>query len=196
MIIYPDIIKEVFMKTSLILALSLFMAANLVGLDLNIPTVKTVPPVKDVAKNVEKKADVQKVSAGNTADVDLQVLTKKLKNVQNEKGPIVFKTGSAVLDAAKCETTMKTTADIIKAFPGYIIQIDGHTDSVGNAKANKELSQKRAESVKAYLQSKYGVAANRLTAKGFGSSQPIADNTTKAGQAKNRRVDFTVTRMK
>lgn len=172
------------MKTSVILAVSFFFAFRLAAIDLGIP------------KSVKEKASVETKKADVTVDADLKLLTKKLKSVQNEKGPIVFKTGSAVLDTAKCEKTLKTTADIIKAFPGFRVQIDGHTDSVGNAKANQTLSQKRAESVMAHLKSKYAIPAERLAAKGFGSSQPIADNKTKEGQAKNRRVDFTVTRMK
>jgi outer membrane protein OmpA-like peptidoglycan-associated protein len=142
------------------------------------------------------KVDTTKAKAGATTDADLKIFTKKLKSVQNEKGPIVFKTGSAELDAAKCEKTLKAVADIVKAFPGYLVRIDGHTDNVGSADGNMKLSQKRAESVKAYLVKHYSVDAKRLSAKGFGGSQPIADNKTAEGKSKNRRVDFSVFRMK
>jgi outer membrane protein OmpA-like peptidoglycan-associated protein len=173
-----------FMKKITVFAVVLFAAASLWALDL-----KT-----SVSKDLTKDAGKAATTAASKTDADLEILTKKLKNVQNEKGPIIFKTGSAVLDNTKCETTLKTLADIMKAASGYNIQIDGHTDSVGNAQANMTLSQKRAESVKSYLVSKYAVDGTRLSAKGFGSTQPIADNKTKEGQAKNRRVDFTVTR--
>ena len=132
--------------------------------------------------------DVKQAGKGEAAGA----LTKKLKNVQNEKGPIVFKTGSAVIDVSKCKKTLDTIVNIINNYPGFKIQVDGHTDNVGNAKKNLELSQKRAESVVKWLVTEGKVPAERLTAKGFGDTKPIASNKTKQGQAKNRRVDFTI----
>jgi len=69
------------------------------------------------------------------------------------------------------------------------VQIAGHTDSVGNADFNQTLSQERANAVMKYLVEK-GVAADRLTAIGFGETQPVADNKTASGRAMNRRVEF------
>lgn len=71
------------------------------------------------------------------------------------------------------------------------IRVEGHTDNVGNATYNKELSQRRAQSVVRYLVSK-GVAESRLVPAGYGFEQPIASNATALGRAKNRRVAFTV----
>jgi OOP family OmpA-OmpF porin len=65
--------------------------------------------------------------------------------------------------------------------------IEGHTDSVGNDDYNLKLSQRRADAVRQYLLDK-GVAGARLEAKGFGESQPVADNKTVEGRAQNRRV--------
>ncbi len=70
-----------------------------------------------------------------------------------------------------------------------LIEVQGHTDSVGYQWYNKSLSQRRAASVRAYLIKK-GIPAARLKAQGYGESKPIADNKTKAGQASNRRVQF------
>ncbi len=67
----------------------------------------------------------------------------------------------------------------------------GHTDSVGSVAYNQKLSVRRAESVKAYLVSK-GVEANRVYTEGKGKSQPVADNKSAAGRAKNRRVEIEV----
>ena len=67
----------------------------------------------------------------------------------------------------------------------------GHTDSVGTDAYNQKLSVRRAEAVKAYLQSK-GVEANRVYTEGKGEKQPVADNKTAAGRAKNRRVEIEV----
>jgi len=65
----------------------------------------------------------------------------------------------------------------------------GHTDNTGKVETNKALSQKRADAVKAYLVSK-NIAESRLTATGMGQDEPIADNKTAAGRAKNRRVEL------
>ena len=69
--------------------------------------------------------------------------------------------------------------------------VEGHTDSQGADAMNQELSQKRAESVRTYLVSR-GIAADRITAQGFGPSRPIADNTSPEGRANNRRVEIVV----
>lgn len=75
--------------------------------------------------------------------------------------------------------------------PTFKLKIDGHTDASGNFDKNMELSVKRAAAVKAYLVSK-GVAGDRLTSKGFGSTVPVADNRTPAGRTANRRVELNV----
>ena len=71
------------------------------------------------------------------------------------------------------------------------IRIEGHTDWIGSDEYNMKLSVKRANSVRDYLIQK-GIAADRLVAEGFGESQPIGDNNTDLGRAKNRRTEFTV----
>ena len=67
----------------------------------------------------------------------------------------------------------------------------GHTDSVGTDKYNNKLSQRRADAVKAYLVSK-GIEPNRIYTEGKGEKQPVADNKTSEGRAKNRRVEIEV----
>lgn len=79
----------------------------------------------------------------------------------------------------------------MKENPSYNLEINGHSDNTGIASKNLTLSQKRADAVKAYL-TKGGVEADKLTAKGFGQTVPVADNATAAGRAKNRRVEFKV----
>jgi len=78
---------------------------------------------------------------------------------------------------------------VMKQYPDVNIEIDGHTDSIGTAAYNKKLSQKRAEAIKKYMVEKGGIAADRLTAKGYGEEKPIASNKTKEGRQKNRRVE-------
>lgn len=71
------------------------------------------------------------------------------------------------------------------------VQIQGHASSEGDAAHNMELSDERAKSVMQYLVD-HGIAKERLTAKGFGETRPIADNATEAGREKNRRVEFVI----
>ncbi len=80
-------------------------------------------------------------------------------------------------------------AKIMKENPDLKVEIDGHTDNVGPAAYNMKLSEKRAQAVRQYFID-HGVPASQLTAKGFGLTQPVADNSTKEGRAQNRRVEL------
>jgi outer membrane protein OmpA-like peptidoglycan-associated protein len=102
-----------------------------------------------------------------------------------------FKTGSAELTAASLPL-LNDAAGALKRHPDITIEVGGHTDSVGGAKTNKELSQKRAASVMEYLISK-GIDSDKITAKGYGEEVPIANNRTENGRASNRRVELKIT---
>lgn len=97
------------------------------------------------------------------------------------------------LDSATIRPESKPVLDdvlgVLKGEPGWKVTIEGHTDSSGGDAHNLELSQKRAESVKAYLVAG-GIDAGRLGTKGFGESKPVADNATELGRAQNRRVEL------
>ncbi|MDD3651425.1 OmpA family protein [Immundisolibacter sp.] len=81
---------------------------------------------------------------------------------------------------------------IVKAHPNASFEIAGHTDAIGSEQYNLRLSQRRAEAVRDYLVQK-GADPSRMTAVGYGESQPVADNATAAGRAQNRRVELRVT---
>jgi len=81
---------------------------------------------------------------------------------------------------------------ILKDNPDIKVEIGGHTDAVGSEIAKQKISEKRAESVKKYLMDKFNIPADRMVVKGYGSQKPIADNKTKEGRAKNRRVEFRI----
>jgi outer membrane protein OmpA-like peptidoglycan-associated protein/tetratricopeptide (TPR) repeat protein len=83
---------------------------------------------------------------------------------------------------------------ILEENPGMHIQISGHTDNVGKAADNLVLSTSRAKAIVQYISGK-GIATERLTYKGFGSTEPIATNETAAGRALNRRTSFTITKL-
>jgi outer membrane protein OmpA-like peptidoglycan-associated protein/outer membrane protein W len=106
-----------------------------------------------------------------------------LSGVQFESGSDKITSGSfATLDDA---------AETLKARSQVRVEIQGYTDNTGKPESNLALSEKRAQSVKNYLVGK-GVSASQLETKGYGEASPIADNSTKEGRAKNRRIDFKV----
>jgi outer membrane protein OmpA-like peptidoglycan-associated protein len=83
-------------------------------------------------------------------------------------------------------------ADVLKGRPEIRVRIEGHTDSRGGLKYNLKLSQSRADSVKAFLVGQ-GVDPSRMETRGFGPTQPIADNRTASGREQNRRTEFIIT---
>ena len=107
---------------------------------------------------------------------------------------IEFDTGKAVIKP-QYDDQIKKVADFMTTYPETTAVIEGHTDNVGKESSNVNLSTRRAESVKESLVKKYGIAASRLTAKGFGSSQPVADNKTPEGRQKNRRINAVIETM-
>ena len=83
-------------------------------------------------------------------------------------------------------------ATVIRGYPGGRVEIEGHTDSKGNAAYNQKLSKRRTEAVKRWLAEREGIAADRLGTRGAGASRPVADNSTDAGRQKNRRVEVVI----
>ena len=92
---------------------------------------------------------------------------------------------------AESQTELDKLVQLLKENPSVKIQIEGHTDNIGKAADNLKLSEARAKAVINYLGSK-GIAAARLTSKGFGATKPLADNKTEEGRAQNRRTELKV----
>ncbi len=101
------------------------------------------------------------------------------------RSTITFATGAATIDTSS-EGLLQELADLALQCPGKLV-IEGHTDNIGRPRFNRDLSLARAEAVRAAL-IRMKVAPGRLSAKGFGASQPIADNNSREGRAKNRRI--------
>ncbi len=112
----------------------------------------------------------------------------KLEDFAFQANNVQFLTGSAIL-TKKAKLELDKGAAILNEHNTLKIAINGYADNTGKPATNLALSHKRAAAVKAYLESK-GVPADRLTSEGYGSANPIADNKTAAGRAKNRRVEF------
>lgn len=98
-------------------------------------------------------------------------------------------------DSATVKTPFRATLDevarTLNAYPATMIDVLGHTDSVGTVEYNQRLSEQRAQSVARYLQGQ-GVSGVRIATRGYGEMQPIASNDTEEGRAANRRVEIKV----
>ena len=127
-------------------------------------------------------------------DSGVTVTRKGEDIVLNMPGNITFRTGSADLNAQFFKV-LDGVAQVAKKYDKTIIEIAGHTDNVGGADFNRQLSQRRASAVAQYLMSK-GVTEPRIITAAGGEDHPIASNSTDQGRAANRRVEVTLAPLK
>ena len=117
------------------------------------------------------------------------------KTILEEK-PVRIEGANFDTDSAKLKPTadakLQQVVEFARRYPDANLEVSGYTDSRGDKTHNLKLSQRRAESVKAYLV-KNGVAAEHISTKGYGVDNPVADNKTKEGRAANRRVEIRYT---
>jgi outer membrane protein OmpA-like peptidoglycan-associated protein len=141
-------------------------------------------------KNFTMDMDYSKmtVPADKDATYDVQIKIDPPKEFVLDN--VYFDNGKAILKPASFKA-LNDLAEILKIKNSMLIEIQGHTDNVGSEEDNMKLSQARAEEVRKYLIQK-GIPENRLTAKGYGPTMPIADNSTEQGKAKNRRTSVKV----
>ncbi|MBI1987136.1 MAG: OmpA family protein [Nitrospinae bacterium] len=102
----------------------------------------------------------------------------------------LFDTNSTQLHPG-AQNSLREVADILKRYPHSDVIIGGHTDGTGTSTYNQRLSEERADAVRAFLVAQ-GVDPNRLSARGYGETMPVASNETTAGRQQNRRVELQV----
>ena len=120
-------------------------------------------------------------------DITLKPIEKGARVVLNN---IFFETGKATLTQESYIELGKAVA-LLNANRKMIVEVGGHTDNVGSDDANMKLSHERAKSVRDYLV-KAGISSERLEAKGYGETQPVAENETEEGRKANRRTEFVI----
>jgi outer membrane protein OmpA-like peptidoglycan-associated protein len=149
-----------------------------------------------IRKNQKKKKDC--IDVGGTWDEKTKTCILPIKNdnvnkvLKDAYSNLTFETGKAIIKP----TSFPFLDEIVTVMSDpeatqWKLEINGHTDSVGETAFNQKLSEQRANAVKNYLVSK-GMLATRIKAQGFGETKPIANNNTKDGREKNRRVEFFV----
>ena len=129
--------------------------------------------------------DVKGIVANNGCPEVTQEVQKKLNDFAKT---ILFDLGKATIKPQSADV-LDNIVKVLNEFKKAKFSVEGYTDSTGNKTKNIKLSEARANSVKDYLVAK-GIAADRLSAKGFGPEKPVADNKTKAGREQNRRVEI------
>lgn len=140
------------------------------------------------------------VAIGNKMDKQAEELQRDMQNAKVERvgegikitfdSGILFDTNSSTLRPASV-TEIDKMAAILQKYPDTNVLVEGHTDASGNDAINQPLSERRAQAVANEALAK-GVASNRITTQGYGSTQPIADNNTAEGKQANRRVEIAI----
>jgi outer membrane protein OmpA-like peptidoglycan-associated protein len=124
--------------------------------------------------------------------VQVEMNAAQLAKGLNETGSVALH--SITFDAGRATITrgslpeLAAIGELLKSDPALALEIQGHTDNTGQKASNVALSRARASAVRDYLIKTFSIAPIRLTASGFGDSQPVADNSTANGRAQNRRV--------
>ncbi len=146
-------------------------------------------PYADTDKDgVLDKDDKCPEVAGPASNNGCPEVTKEVQKQLNEYAKVIyFDTGKATFKPETIATLEKVVAILVQ-YPTAEFDVEGHTDSIGSAKSNMALSQRRADAVVSYLK-EHGVKCT-LNAKGYGETKPIASNRTRSGRAKNRRVEI------
>ena len=138
-----------------------------------------------------QQQDMEAALAEQQAAHDLQVQRLKDDSLKiSVPGEVSFDFDSAALNPAFVPT-LDSMADVLRQYEKTVVHVVGHTDSVGSATYNQQLSERRAESVAAAFRQR-GVAPERLRIEGRGQTEPRAGNDTEAGRQLNRRVDIVI----
>jgi OOP family OmpA-OmpF porin len=151
------------------------------------PTASEHPPEipPPATKNVESPPSLPPLPAVSAPTV----LKKKIDDLLTGD-TITFRFNSAIL-LPEGKTALNRVATILQEDPSVGFEVGGHTDNVGSEHASWVLSEKRAKAVVEYLISE-GIAAERLTPKGYGASRPIPESATDEGRRQNRRIEFSI----
>lgn len=152
--------------------------------------------LEDQRGQINERATAARLNARTQETEALRRQLTELNAKQTERGliltlgDVLFETGKYNLRTS-AENNLTKLVEFLQQQPDRALVIEGHTDSVGSDTYNQDLSQRRADSVKAYLVSQ-GVAPGKITAIGKGESSPVASNDSSSGRQLNRRVEIII----
>lgn len=149
-------------------------------------TVRIAPPVRDTVM-VPGAERVVRDTVRRVQQVERQLLDTGVFRAFE----VNFSFGRSTLQS-RATRTLDAVGDVLRRYPELRIEVAGHTDSIGSEAFNQRLSEARAEAVRTYLLDRFDLASNRIAARGYGETRPIAANSERAGRALNRRVEFEV----
>lgn len=148
----------------------------------------------DADRMASESAQARALSAAEAAELQRQIDNLKAEATERglvlTLGDLLFETGSAELQAGNTSNLEKLVT-FLQKYPERDAVIEGHTDNVGSAAYNQQLSERRAESVRSFLVQQ-GVSSQRLTTRGLGQTRPLANNDTEQGRRSNRRVEIII----
>jgi outer membrane protein OmpA-like peptidoglycan-associated protein len=153
--------------------------------DASLQAIKITFPPPPAAQNPGAAGGGGGGGGGGGANMEQTLADKKPVEVYG----IYFDFNSATIKP-ESEAVLKQISDILHKNPDWKLSVAGHTDNIGDAAFNQDLSNRRAAAVKDALVTRYGIAPGRLTTSGYGASRPIEPNTTLEGRARNRRVEL------
>ena len=163
------------------------------GLDVSLSGVLASGSDRDAF--VRRVASIDGVrSVAETLSVDDPVATERSRRAafgdalgSLDLGAVAFEPGSATF-AEGSAGALSQLSQLLNTWPEFRVRIAGHTDNTGRLDVNLRLSRQRARAVATWLESR-GVPADQIISQGYGATQPIADNSTEAGRARNRRIE-------
>ena len=145
---------------------------------------------------INKDHFIKELGKSETDKQDSKLRLRSI-SVEHKKPPevtvhILFKFGTVELADVFSKRQLQEAGEALSSdtLSKYRFEIAGHTDNIGSDDFNQGLSEQRARAIKRFLCENYGIEGNRLVAKGYGKSMPVASNETEEGRAKNRRVVF------
>lgn len=130
--------------------------------------------------------DMKEFDPAEMARIELQDFKQALGTI--DFAQVAFERGSASL-TANSRSALLQLAQVLQAYPQYRVRVSGHTDNTGRAEVNLRISRQRASSVADYLIDN-NINPNQIIAQGYGATRPIADNSSEAGRAANRRIEI------
>jgi OOP family OmpA-OmpF porin len=154
---------------------------------------QTSTPLSDTdlgEESPEKVSQANDKAKGELASLEKDLGAKGLVAALNDS-IVNFAHGRATVPNTMIPILQSAARDMNRLPAGYVFEIAGYTDSTGNSADNTAISQRRADAVRDALV-KAGANADMLVAKGYGSANPIADNNTREGRARNRRIEYRI----